>query len=100
MSSGCISTRPIMPWMLWVDDGREIQALDRRQPLLPMQPGQTARHTRYLSPPRDDRRCLRRSTRRVGRSSDAPTAAIGSIEFRKFLDLLEAAVPPSTATST
>ena len=44
MSSGCISTRPIMPWCC-VSEKSQIQALDRTQPLLPMQPGQTARHT-------------------------------------------------------
>ena len=31
--------------VLCVDEKSQIQALDRTQPLLPMQPGQTARHT-------------------------------------------------------
>ena len=55
------------------------EALDRTQPLLPMQPGQTARHTLDAQ-----------SGQVIGRTYRRHRA----IEFRKFLDLIEAAVPP------
>jgi transposase len=78
--------------VLCVDEKSQIQALDRTQPLLPMQPGQLERRTHDY--------------RRHGTTSlfAALNAASGkvitemhqrhrSIEFRKFLDTIEAKVP-------
>ena len=79
--------------VLCVDEKSQIQALDRTQPLLPMQPGQTARHTHTYR---------RHGTTSLFAALDAQSGQVigrtyrrhRAIEFRKFLDLLEAAVPP------
>jgi transposase len=42
-------------------------------------------------------RCLRRSISRPAKSSGRCTAATGSLEFRKFLDAIDAAVPAALA---
>ena len=81
--------------VLCVDEKSQIQALDRTQPLLPMQPGQTARHTHTYR---------RHGTTSLFAALDAQSgqvigrtyrsSPIAAIEFRKVLDLIEAAVPP------
>ena len=79
--------------VLCVDEKSQIQALDRTQPLLPMQPGQTARHTHTYR---------RHGTTSLFAALDAQSGQVigrtyrrhRAIEFRKFLDLIEAAVPP------
>jgi transposase len=78
--------------VLCVDEKSQIQALDRTQPLLPMRPGQLERRTHDY--------------RRYGTTSlfAALNAATGnvmgqlhrrhrSVEFRRFLDLVDASVP-------
>jgi len=79
--------------VLCVDEKSQIQALDRSQPMLPMRPGQPARrshdYTRY-------------GTTSLFAALDIATGhVIGkcygrhrATEFRKFLDEIEAAVPP------
>ena len=79
--------------VLCVDEKSQIQALDRTQPLLPMQPGQTARHTHTYR---------RHGTTSLFAALDAQSGQVigrtyrrhRAIAFRKFLDLIEAAVPP------
>ena len=78
--------------VLCVDEKSQIQALDRTQPLLPMRPGQMERRTHDY--------------RRYGTTSlfAALNVATGnvmgqlhrrhrSVEFRRFLDLVDASVP-------
>jgi transposase len=77
---------------LCVDEKSQIQALDRTQPLLPMRPGQVERRTH------DD---ARHGTTSRFAALDAKTGRIigqlhrrhRRVEFRKFLDTIEAAVP-------
>ena len=79
--------------VLCVDEKSQIQALDRTQPLLPMQPGQTARHTHTYR---------RHGTTSLFAALDAQSGQVigrtsrrhRAIAFRTFLDLIEAAVPP------
>ena len=79
--------------VLCVDEKSQIQALDRSQPLLPMRPGQAERHSH------DD---VRHGTTSLFAALDAKTGkVIGQVhrrhratEFRKFLDTIEANVPP------
>ena len=79
--------------VLCVDEKSQIQALDRTQPLLPMQPGQAARRTHTYR---------RHGTTSLFAALDAQSGKVigntyrrhRSIEFRKFLDLIDAAVPP------
>ena len=78
--------------VLCVDEKSQIQALDRTQPLLPMQPGQVARHTHTYR---------RHGTTSLFAALDAQSGRVigsfyrrhRSIEFRKFLDQIDAAVP-------
>ena len=82
--------------VLCVDEKSQIQALDRTQPLLPMRPGQLERRTHDY--------------RRYGTTSlfAALNVATGnvmgqlhrrhrSVEFRRFLDLVDASVPAKLA---
>ena len=79
--------------VLCVDEKSQIQALDRSQPLLPMRPGQIERRTHDY---------VRHGTTSLFAALDiASGAVIGrcypkhrSSEFRKFLDQIEANVPP------
>lgn len=83
---------PDQALVLCVDEKSQIQALDRTQPLLPMQPGQPARHTHTYR---------RHGTTTLFAALDAKTGRVigtlyprhRSIEFRKFLDHIDAAVP-------
>jgi transposase len=78
--------------VLCVDEKSQIQALDRSQPMLPMRPGQPARRTHDYK---------RHGTTSLFAALDIATGhVIGkcfprhrSVEFRKFLDEIEAKVP-------
>jgi len=79
--------------VLCVDEKSQIQALDRTQPLLPMRPGQVERRTYDYR---------RHGTTSLFAALDVATGAVigrcypkhRSSEFRKFLDAIEANVPP------
>lgn len=78
--------------VLCVDEKSQIQALDRTRPLLPMRPGQVERRTHDYS---------RHGTTSLFAALDAHTGKVlgrchrrhRSVEFRKFLDAIDAAVP-------
>jgi len=78
--------------VLCVDEKSQIQALDRTQPLLPMRPGQVERRTHDY---------IRHGTTSLFAALDAKTGKIigqlhrrhRAIEFRQFLDTIDAAVP-------
>ena len=78
--------------VLCVDEKSQVQALDRTQPLLPMRPGQVARRTHDY---------VRHGTTSLFAALDVQSGhVIGrghrrhrAIEFRKFLDAIDAAVP-------
>ena len=78
--------------VLCVDEKAQIQALDRTQPLLPMRPGQPELHTHDYK---------RHGTTSLFAALDAASGRIigechrrhRSVEFRKFLDTIEGAVP-------
>jgi len=78
--------------VLCVDEKSQIQALDRTQPLLPMRPGQPERRTHDYT---------RHGTTSLFAALEVKTGKIigqchqrhRAIEFRKFLDTVEAAVP-------
>jgi transposase len=75
-----------------VDEKSQIQALDRTQPLLPMQPGQVERRTHDYK---------RHGTTTLFAALNVKTAKLvtefhrrhRSVEFRRFLDAVDAAVP-------
>jgi len=77
-----------------VDEKPQIQALDRTQPLLPMQPGQVERRTHDYK---------RHGTTTLFAALDAKTSEVitqfhqrhRSTQFREFLDLIDAHVPAS-----
>ena len=79
--------------VLCVDEKSQIQALDRTAPLLPMRPGQAERRTHDYR---------RHGTTSLFAALDAKGGnVIGqthrrhrSLEFRKFLDRIDASVPP------
>jgi len=78
--------------VLCVDEKAQIQALDRTQPLLPLRPGQIERRTHDYR---------RHGTTSLFAALDVKTSEVlgqlhrrhRSIEFRKFLDAINAAVP-------
>lgn len=78
--------------VLCVDEKAQIQALDRTQPLLPMRPGQAERRTHDYT---------RYGTTTLFAALDTKSGKVlgefhhrhRAIEFRKFLDTLDAAVP-------
>lgn len=78
--------------VLCVDEKSQIQALDRTAPLLPMRPGQVERRTHDYK---------RHGTTSLFAALDAKTGAViaetqrrhRSLEFRKFLDRIDASVP-------
>src|SRR3979411_3524648 len=78
--------------VLCVDEKSQIQALDRTQPLLPMRPGQIERRTHDYA---------RHGTTTLFAALDVKTGTVigefhrrhRSLEFRKFLDTIEGAVP-------
>jgi transposase len=75
-----------------VDEKSQIQALDRTQPLLPIRPGQIERRTHDYQ---------RKGTTSLFAALELKTSRVigqlhrrhRSVEFRKFLDLIEAQVP-------
>jgi transposase len=77
-----------------VDEKPQIQALDRTQPLLPMQPGQAERRTHDYK---------RHGTTTLFAALNAKTSDVitqfhqrhRSVQFREFLDLIETRVPRS-----
>src|SRR6266567_4264490 len=78
--------------VLCVDEKSQIQALDRSQPLLPMRPGQVERRTHDYK---------RHGTTTLFAALDAKSGKIigqlhrrhRTVEFRKFLDIIDANVP-------
>jgi transposase len=78
--------------VLCVDEKSQIQALDRTQPLLPMRPGQAERRTHDYK---------RNGTTSLFAALDVKTGKVigqchshhRSVEFRKFLDTIDATVP-------
>ena len=82
--------------VLCVDEKAQIQALDRSQPVLPMRPGQAERRTHDYK---------RNGTTSLFAALDTKTGKVigelhrrhRSIEFRKFLDTIDASVPDGLA---
>lgn len=78
--------------VLCVDEKTQIQALDRSQPILPMRPGQAERRTHDYT---------RNGTTSLFAALDIKTGKVigqlnrrhRSLEFRKFLDRIDDAVP-------
>ena len=78
--------------VLCVDEKSQIQALDRTRPLLPLRPGQAERRTHDY---------VRHGTTSLFAALDARTGQVigqrhrrhRALEFRKFLDSIESAVP-------
>lgn len=78
--------------VLCVDEKTQIQALDRSQPLLPMRPGQAERRTHDY---------VRHGTTSLFAALEVKSGRVvgdfharhRSVEFRKFLDRIEGAVP-------
>jgi len=82
--------------VLCVDEKSQIQALDRSQPILPMRPGQAERRAHDYK---------RNGTTSLFAALDTKTGTVigqlhrrhRSLEFRKFLDKIDAAVPAGLA---
>lgn len=78
--------------VLCVDEKSQVQALDRTRPLLPMRPGQVERRTHDY---------VRHGTTSLFAALDAQTGKVlgqchrrhRSVEFRKFLDAIDANIP-------
>jgi transposase len=89
---GLYVSPPARAIVLCVDEKSQIQALDRSQPMLPMRPGQPARRSHDYK---------RHGTTSLFAALDIATGRVigkcyprhRAIEFRKFLDEIEAAVP-------
>lgn len=83
---------PARALVLCVDEKSQIQALDRKQPILPMRPGLIERRTHDYS---------RHGTTSLFAALDVKTGEVigechrrhRAIEFRKFLDRIDKAVP-------
>jgi len=79
--------------VLCVDEKSQIQALDRSQPILPLRPGQAERRAHDYK---------RNGTTSLFAALDTKTGKVigqlhrrhRSVEFRKFLDKIDAEVPP------
>jgi transposase len=90
---GLYMTPPDRALVLCVDEKSQIQALDRSQPMLPMRPGQAARRSHDY---------IRHGTTSLFAALDVATGRVigkcyprhRASEFRKFLDEIEAKVPP------
>lgn len=89
---GLYLSPPERALVLCVDEKSQVQALDRTQPLLPLEPGQAERHTHDYA---------RHGTTSLFAALDVATGqVIGKChgrhrqqEFIKFLDLIDATVP-------
>lgn len=85
---------PAKALVLCVDEKSGVQALDRTSPLLPMRPGQIERRTHDYS---------RHGTTDLFAALEVATGRVigtcerrhRSVEFRKFLDHIDASVPPN-----
>jgi transposase len=85
---------PAKALVLCVDEKAQIQALDRSQPVLPMRPGQAERRTHDY---------VRYGTTSLFAALDVTAGTVigechrrhRAVEFRKFLDTIEANVPPT-----
>lgn len=90
--AGLYLNPPDKALVLCVDEKSQIQALDRTQPLLPMRPGQVERRTHDY---------VRHGTTSLFAALDYRTGRVigechrrhRSVEFRKFLDKIDASVP-------
>lgn len=90
---GLYLSPPVNALVLCVDEKSQIQALSRSQPILPMNPGQLERRTPDY---------FRHGTTSLFAALDIATGKVigrcfdkhRSLEFRKFLDLIERSVPP------
>lgn len=90
---GLYMNPPDRALILCVDEKSQIQALDRMQPLLPMRPGQVERRTHDYS---------RHGTTSLFAALNVKTGQVlgacqrrhRSVEFRKFLDQVDAVTPP------
>ncbi|MBA2371047.1 MAG: IS630 family transposase [Chloroflexi bacterium] len=79
--------------VLCVDEKSQIQALDRTQPMLPLRPGQAERRTHDYA---------RHGTTSLFAALDVQSGKVigelhrrhRAVEFRRFLDTIDAAVPP------
>lgn len=84
---------PTRALVLCVDEKSQIQALDRTAPILPLRPGQVERRTHDYA---------RHGTTSLFAALDVKTGVVigecharhRAIEFRGFLDTIDAAVPP------
>ena len=89
---GLYVSPPAHAVVLCVDEKSQIQALDRSQPMLPMRPGQPARRSHDYK---------RHGTTSLFAALDIATGRVigkcyarhRAVEFRKFLDEIETAVP-------
>ena len=89
---GLYMNPPDQALVLCVDEKSQIQALDRTQPLLPMRPGQVERRTHDY---------VRHGTTSLFAALNVKTGQVigrclrrhRAIEFRKFLDTIDATVP-------
>ncbi len=89
---GLYVTPPAHAVVLCVDEKSQIQALDRSQPMLPLRPGQPARRSHDY---------VRHGTTSLFAALDIATGRVigkcyprhRAMEFRKFLDEIEANVP-------
>src|SRR3954452_8188122 len=83
---------PARALVLGVDEKSQVQALDRTQPLLPLRPGQVERRTHDYA---------RHGTTSLFAALDVKAGTVigrcfprhRAVEFRKFLDEIDAAVP-------
>ena len=90
--AGLYLNPPDRALVLCVDEKSQIQALDRTRPLLPLRPGQVERRTHDY---------VRHGTTSLFAALDARTGQVigqchrrhRALEFRKFLDTIESAVP-------
>lgn len=90
--AGLYLNPPDRALVLCVDEKTQIQALDRTRPLLPLRPGQVERRTHGYE---------RHGTTSLFAALDARTGKVvgqcqrrhRSVEFRKFLDTIDATVP-------
>src|SRR5436309_4539717 len=90
--AGLYMNPPDHALVLCVDEKSQIQALDRTQPLLPLQPGQVERGTHDYK---------RHGTTSLFAALELKTSRVisqfhrrhRSLEFREFLDAIEAQVP-------
>lgn len=84
---------PARALVLSVDEKSQVQALDRSQPLLPMRPGQVERRTHDY---------VRHGTTSLFAALDVKAGKVigecyprhRATEFRRFLDIIDANVPP------